>query len=551
MDVQIYLDGKGRKFKSSTDTSRRKRRNKLWVNLEEFCKTGKFEPSSLASPAMKKLPSFSMKSKNNTPPPEFFLETFPIPCALLTIFELEIERWDQQQQLNQQCFWDASSSHGICGGVALIKCEDEADVHVARASADDVRGMTFAVGWDTDYLVFGYNGNEDGSHGHVKYVPLPSLSLFGDDEDYYHNCGRGVLEATVITRADVANILNLPNEDAVIELSILLGNDYTGDFVFSGSRPLHLTRISGTISHSFCSPVESIDDGRYILDEIKEEGYEEAVISYLNEMGANYLVEANQNSGDSNKSNEDPTMAIDFTRELFSFRDISTFPCDKGSHDTKDSSDAKTSYSTILDQRDKIVFATRTQLLDFALLPFREGLDDDGGGDDVCYYRDITPYGRILIQPEHLQAIEGALRNDGLIRCNDCYVETTQPSKFLNWNCILAGIAFERQLRSTVTACFRGTGSVISEIVSEGLPWLDYTTMHEIFLSVSNEGLESNASSLHLEEGAAIPHQRTKRASNRQEPLESRCKLPIDNHEEQILRSVRDRQITIIHGETG
>ncbi|KAH8060933.1 hypothetical protein JL722_4223 [Aureococcus anophagefferens] len=89
--------------------------------------------------------------------------------------------------------------------LTVVRCVEEADPEIARAAAAD---GGYVLGEDSDYLLF----------RDVNYVSL-------DD-------GRRLLDGkpvAVYTRAALAASLGL-SEDVLVELALLLGNDYTGHF---------------------------------------------------------------------------------------------------------------------------------------------------------------------------------------------------------------------------------------------------------------------------------------------------------------------------------
>jgi hypothetical protein len=137
----------------------------------------------------------------------------------------------------------------LLGRAQVVHCRDgeETDVRDARRSASDVSGNTYALGEDSNYLVYGWpssssllsstqcrNGEGVGAEevdvvmGEARYVQFRHIDpLSSPDRPLLslHVGGR------VALRTDTANAIGLPRPDATIELSILLGNDYTGLFL--------------------------------------------------------------------------------------------------------------------------------------------------------------------------------------------------------------------------------------------------------------------------------------------------------------------------------
>lgn len=526
VNVHIYLDGKTRHFKSSTDNHRRRKRNKQWGNLEDFCKGGKLESTkggnrhAMQSP-VKPSSSYS-NSSSSIPSADYFLDQFPAPTMFMTVFKVELELWNSGKYPSGRLAFK------------LVQCEDEADVHVAKASADDQ--LTFAVGWDTDFLIYGYSNNYH--QRSVKYIPLLSLSVF--DREYEH-CSEGggrELDATVLTRGDVARALQLPTEQNMIELAILMGNDYTSEYVFSGTKPLHLTQV-----------VQSTADlGDDVTLSIKEEGYGESVVSYLIEMDIAYTIDGSTIKG-SDDLVKSVVATVDFTRKLYSFGDISNYE-EEDEHDS-DEEDDDMKQQVQCNQRGAI-FASKEDLINMTLNPYRNGLYDDGGGDTVIYHVNFPPLGRVCVEQKHLDAMESAFK-DQFASKEDASLISPQATKIVYWDFILVCLSLDRRLSSNIKKAIF-TDKVNHDVFFNGLPWLDYGVMHTQYSALS--GAEQNE---YIEAiSGVIKEMINTSESNSQlndntvsSPEMPRCNLPIDDHEDSILESVRERQITIIHGETG
>ena len=177
------------------------------------------------------------------------------------------------------------------GRVSFVDCMGEADVEVARASASDATGRTYCLGQDSDYCIYGYDCGAGGGlcsgagakketirYGEDRYyagssfqarapdasaLPLPTFganSSVGaedqneetsayDEKDPSAQCDAQVgtvqyvplqqldfslpneLRGTIVRPAEVAIALGLPSAPYLVDLSITLGNDYTGPFL--------------------------------------------------------------------------------------------------------------------------------------------------------------------------------------------------------------------------------------------------------------------------------------------------------------------------------
>ena len=91
--------------------------------------------------------------------------------------------------------------------VEMVLCEEEADAELARKASTTPNA--YVVGNDTDFCFF----------PKARYIPLKTL-----------HADSSMVTGSVITRKELAESLHMPNEEAMVELAILLGNDYVGSF---------------------------------------------------------------------------------------------------------------------------------------------------------------------------------------------------------------------------------------------------------------------------------------------------------------------------------
>ena len=162
----VYRDGSGRRMKARTAAKRLAKRAEEWAALERYARRG-------ADDAAPRRP----------------VEELPAPYLAKKVFGAALDRL------------------ALLGDprLTVVRCAEEADPEIARAAAAD---GGYVLGEDSDYLLF----------RDVTYVSL-------DD-------GRRLLDGkpvAVYTRAALAASLGL-SEDVLVELALLLGNDYTGHF---------------------------------------------------------------------------------------------------------------------------------------------------------------------------------------------------------------------------------------------------------------------------------------------------------------------------------
>jgi hypothetical protein len=184
-----------------------------------------------------------------------------------------------------------------CGTLQIIQCEGEADSEVAKASANDVTGMTYTLGSDSDYLVYGCS-NVRGRMGETKYLQFRQLDPFDES----------LCVGKVLTRSDVATSMGLPSSSAMVSLSILVGNDYTSPFV---KHDDHSQRKEYWESIQWCEVgEEDSGDGERLPPEGKLSSFDIQGI-------ADYIADKVEHGLKLTSDIEDLKMAIEFSYELY------------------------------------------------------------------------------------------------------------------------------------------------------------------------------------------------------------------------------------------
>jgi len=102
--------------------------------------------------------------------------------------------------------------------VQTMFCEEEADAEIARLVATTPNA--YVVGNDSDFCFF----------PKARYIPVSTLEADGS-----------VVTGSIISRRELVQTMQLPDEAAMVELAILLGNDYVGcspndTFDYTGQR---------------------------------------------------------------------------------------------------------------------------------------------------------------------------------------------------------------------------------------------------------------------------------------------------------------------------
>eukprot|EP00536_Pseudo-nitzschia_multiseries_P013275 jgi/Psemu1/290763/fgenesh1_pg.555_\ len=168
-DIAVFWDGPARRGKALTDLKRKIQRDRQESYLELFHNHG-----TMISASKKKRRTYACEWK----------EDFPFSNLFTT------------------CVRHALQEEGD-GIIQSVECSEEADIELAkRASGDD---RAYVLGLDSDFFFF--KG--------IQYIPLYQLVI--EPSGFRAFVGR---------RSDLAELLRFENEDRLIDLALLMGNDY-------------------------------------------------------------------------------------------------------------------------------------------------------------------------------------------------------------------------------------------------------------------------------------------------------------------------------------
>jgi len=572
---------------------RKQRRNEEWENVRKLCVHGVLPNNSNDSKVSKHRSSARRQSReynrkqrddantnnrsdgvgisnNNNQGEEsleeIYLSSFPTSPLIMEQIERSIH-----------AFADMSTvlPYGSC---TIIQCVGEADGIVAKAST------TFALGNDTDYLIYGFNDNEEQEvGGETRYIQFNQIDP--SDESL---CVKG----SVLKRSNIAASLSLPSSSSMIELSILLGNDYTGPFVKCENGKV---RKRYWESIKWCREGEDGEGGDSSAKPKSRKGssakhYAESAFqsaphasalpdisllfgenSLANELNSAAKKDEVDNENSSNGSDDDDcerlppeselswsdihgiadhiaqmegyklvsddpelNLAIQFSYALYSFGDVSSFPS-RADDDDESTSDEETreaeniSSSPTLPRGFKISFTNdHPNPCSAALLSLTTYMTE------VDFESSEMPY----LEPRHLDAFLMTL--DKMRKSKD---EQDMPHRKLQWNDMQALYVMEKCLLLAINEC---RDLMPCEV-------FNYSLYHSCLesLSFDDSPLDNELVSKHerefLEEVAdEVPAAKEKK----QQPVK-KIVLPIDEYRDQILGTVQTQRVTIIHGETG
>ena len=281
LDLKIYLDGKLSRMKFHTKESRCEKILDETHNLRKFFQNNILPPSFLNNGWSKSTEGNG--SKLQIPSAEVFLREFPIPLLLFDEVVHAMDLYAQNHEVH-------ASSNRI---VRIIQCKEEADRFVALQSATDLDNTTYAVGSDSDYMIYGFSAEIRDT---MKTIGDPSVLYL--PLDYLKWDNTRALTAVIVTRLQIATALGM-GEDALMEASIVMGNDYTSPF-FADKKCKTNTNFHTEIEVG--GRLSSVD-----------------VVHHINSLGDSYKIES---------KNEMLQCSIDFTRDIYQFRDIKQYPFD-------------------------------------------------------------------------------------------------------------------------------------------------------------------------------------------------------------------------------
>ena len=231
-ELSVYWDGPARRFKAETDSQRQKERDRQESYEELYCNHG-----TLITASKKKSLTYTCQ----------WQEVFPF------------------SKLFSTCVRHALLEEGG-GAIEMIECEEEADIELAAEASGDDRA--FVLGFDSDFFFY-----KD-----MQYIPLNQMAIQASG-----------LDAFVARRSDLARLLGFYNDDRLIDLALLMGNDYVDPFVMLDvPEGIDLKNVRSMVYHLQC-----------------HEDFEV------------------------NAKNDEGKAAVDFVRSLYNLHSLEAFPIDE------------------------------------------------------------------------------------------------------------------------------------------------------------------------------------------------------------------------------
>jgi len=523
LNLRIYFDGPNQYMKSQVRQSRKEQRLDQWDNVRELCTHGILPDgnnvSKFRSSAKKQARKYESQMNNSgstydggDADAELYLASFPLSPLVMDQIERSIK-----------AFLDMSPVLP-CGSIQIIQCDGEADSHVAKASADDASGKTFALASDSDYLIYGYPNdmNITEKQTSAKYLQFCQVDSSCDQND--------LLVRSVLTRSDVAASLGLPCSSAMVEVSIMMGNDYTSPFVKHDDA---FKRLEFWKSLQWCLPgEEDCGDGERLPPESELSWFDiHGIVEHISERVGRGLKLTSDN--------EELKLAIEFSYVLYTFGDIhsSGFPATAPTTDQSiDDTDFDARIFPYLpydfDLTSANTSATDMDLIDACLFPLVSYKTKNVGTREA----ELS-----YIESRHIDAFRMTLEimnsvDEDRKRCIGV------PKRKMKWCDVQSLFVMEKCLlvaiRETSLIPFQVYDQTIFHSCLESLTLDDF--------SLDNEIVSKNEKAFLDEVTMKLPSIQEEKKDDSAELI-----LPIDDHKEKILHTVKTQRVTIIRGETG
>jgi len=485
LNIQIFFDGPDQFMKRRQKRRRQERRHEEWENVRQLCihgilpETGPAKSRSAARHQARAHHSLDAAANSSDSDAEFFLSSFPYSKLAFHQIRQSIREFAH------------ISSVLFRGSIQLINCEGEADVAVARASASDK--SAYALANDTDYFIYGTSDKV------VKYICFDQLNP--SDE---------ILRGIVQTRSEVSDKIGLFHEEAMIELSIILGNDYTG--------PL-LRHEDASKQKEYWSSLRWQRDEEY---ETLSSGISSQLQIVIHNVGQ-IVAEGWRLTS----TVEELKVAIEYSYALYSFENTESFRSRANTLDVDDGNDEDRNCTEEmipnLPQRfDEYVarassrMEAETDLFEAVTSPL------------ILYMSEVGDY---CVKQKHLDALRMVLDTPRLQSHNPMEL----PRHQFHWNDIQAVFILEKLMLRVMS---RNSGANAMPCKT-----FDHSLFFSYLESISFDDSPLNDVATNREEDE------TSVVSGDESP--KKLVLPIDKHEREILNTIKTQRVTIIHGETG
>lgn len=358
--------------------------------------------------------------------------------------------------------------------VDMVFCDEEADHILAQAVRR--KKHAYLVGFDSDFCFF----------PDVNYIPLSTL-----------DASRNTVTACVIRRDTIAASLDLPDERAMIELAILMGNDYVNPT---------------TAEFQNCSVAGNRNTN--------------ATLAFLREKGQGYRVTS---------SWVEVEETLQFVRTLYSLEDLVEFELqDDDNHLLAINSDPSATVRPHLPENS----------LDFQLAVIQPLIDRSVKEVVLrCLqaYVDRVPVDdhRAMLTQEHLTVFQQLVINE-----RHSYKDVDKHITEKNWRPIWEDVMAVYMIEQIIRKSIWGAPKCSVVRLNPPYSFFDQYHYHALLRSVREKAtLSALRTDTPLSPKTAVIAE--------SEPVVENPSLPVDEFEDVILESVRKHRVTIIQGDTG
>lgn len=465
MLIAVYWDGEKRYcFKQATDDRRQSSRDDDWSDFHQYCLYGRVPAVSSLCEWCKALPMHRLFSTQ-------------------VLHALQVSN------------------------VAMTFCDEEADAVLARA----VRGKRHAyiVGFDADFCFF----------PDANYIPMPTLHAPSLSSSSSSRSSSGAVTACVIRRDALAAWLHLPHEDLMVELAILMGNDYVDP------AEAEFANCPVPTGNFYCT---------------------EKILAFLRDQDASFRVTSRS---------DEVEEALRFVRLLYDLEDLTEFDF-QGEEDCGDEDDGGGEYGS----EDDVVDVSHTESLSSSWRPHVPLDDLDLQNAALVPMKDCSVKEAVLrclqahvdrVAVDHSGAL---LTQEHVSALAQLSISERQSYKIVDkgiankawrpdWLDVVAVYAIEKVIHRVIW------GAPASPVVRLHPPYAMFDAYKFHALLAATRDL---ATAIPAPMTAAAPRIAPVEVSNDAAPeVVERPVLPVDEFEDIILESVRRNRVTIIQGDTG
>ena len=520
VSLHVFLDGRKQPRKTETSASRQDKRT-----MEESALRNLFQkqilPASFRSSSSKSRKANGQATRTIViPDAHSFMAEFPVPTLLFEEVYHTFRIIQKQLECGDIAYINTGSNTNTntIPPVSLVvtQCEGEADQSVAMISALDTNNLTFAVGQDSDYLVFGFpSHHEMWTMGdlHVQYLPLDSLTVDQDEASGY-----------VITRKHLAEEFHLP-EDLIVEATMLVGNDYTKFVLDRKMRKC----INFYRDHYHGSGKGNTNGNRNLsISDIMEQ---------VSDLGDDfYRVES---------EDTDQQLSIDFSRDLFHLQDVSHWLEEEGeveesNNEDDDSASSRAMQDLRLEEDEDDIVGNYIRALDHTLMQQSEAFSET-----YCIKSQImAPFEQLSYGDEDLENLLRETLNIMMSPQSPVY-DNIPPG--LSWNDYMLAEVFQKSIRAALKRRSVDVDGLDQDHVPSKI--FDHLCFYHA-LAARNKSTQTRVNTMDGLEKSLGSLSVSEKPSN-SESNNVRKALPIDAHKDMILASIQNNRCTIIQGETG